>query len=91
MGPTGKHALFTGGGPASAECTGFGGNGARCKRSPARRQEVLDEGCGDNMTAMAEDVRSEDTWWPRSPPARQSPGPIQICIPKPGMPGQGRA
>ena len=57
----GKHALITGGG------TGIGLDIARDLAArgahvtiTGRRQEVLDEVAGDNMTGMAMDVRSEE-------------------------------
>lgn len=87
----GKHALITGGG------TGIGLDIARDLAArgahvtiTGRRQEVLDEVAGDNMTGMAMDVRSEDDVVAKIAAAVKAHGPIQICIPNAGI-AEGKA
>lgn len=83
---TGKHALITGGG------TGIGLAIARDLASKGahvtitgRRQEVLDEVAGANMTGMAMDVRDEADVVAKIAAAVKARGPIQICIPNAGI------
>jgi len=87
----GKHALITGGG------TGIGLDIARDLAArgahvtiTGRRQEVLDEVAGDNMTGMAMDVRSEEDVVAKIAAAVKAHGPIQICIPNAGI-AEGKA
>lgn len=83
---SGKHALITGGG------TGIGLAIARDLASKGahvtitgRRQDVLEEVAGDNMTAMAMDVRDEADVVAKIAAAVKANGPIQICIPNAGI------
>ncbi|MBD3663613.1 SDR family NAD(P)-dependent oxidoreductase [Sulfitobacter aestuariivivens] len=88
---SGKHALITGGG------TGIGLAIARDLEAKGahvtitgRRQEVLDEVAGPNMTGMAMDVRDEADVVAKIAAAVEKYGPIQICIPNAGI-AEGKA
>lgn len=83
---TGKHALVTGGG------TGIGLAIAQMLTSKGahvtitgRRQDVLEQVAGDNMTAMAMDVRNEEDVVAKIATAVAAHGPIQICVPNAGL------
>lgn len=87
----GKHALVTGGG------TGIGlaiaqeleAQGAHVTIT-GRRQEVLEQVAGPNMTALAMDVRDEADVVAKIGAAVDKNGPIQICVPNAGI-AEGRA
>lgn len=83
---SGKHALITGGG------TGIGLAIARALEAEGahvtitgRRQAVLDEVAGPNMTGMAMDVRDEDDVCAKIAAAVAARGPIQICVANAGI------
>ncbi|TDE40177.1 SDR family NAD(P)-dependent oxidoreductase [Antarcticimicrobium sediminis] len=91
MNLNGKHALVTGGG------TGIGlaiaqmlaDQGAQVTIT-GRRQEVLDEVAGANMTGMAMDVRDEADVVGTIEAAVAARGPVQICVANAGI-AEGRA
>ncbi len=91
MNLNGKHALVTGGG------TGIGlaiaqmlaDQGAQVTIT-GRRQEVLDEVAGPNMTGMAMDVRDEADVVATIEAAVAARGPVQICVANAGI-AEGRA
>ncbi|EEB83761.1 D-beta-hydroxybutyrate dehydrogenase [Roseobacter sp. GAI101] len=87
----GKHALITGGGTGIglAIAQDLAAKGAHVTIT-GRRQEVLDEVAGDNMTGMAMDVRNEDDVVAKIATAVAAHGPIQICIPNAGI-AEGKA
>ena len=85
MNLNGKHAFITGGG------TGIGLAIAQDLAAiTGRRQEVLDEVAGPNMTGLAMDVRNEEDVVAKIAAAVAAHGPIQICIPNAGI-AEGKA
>ncbi|GHG79139.1 SDR family NAD(P)-dependent oxidoreductase [Pseudodonghicola xiamenensis] len=88
---TGKHALVTGGGTGIglAIAQALAAQGAQVTIT-GRRQEVLDQVAGANMTGMAMDVRSEDEVVATIAAAVEARGPIQICVANAGI-AEGRA
>lgn len=87
----GKHALVTGGGTGIglAMAQALEAEGAHVTIT-GRRQAVLEEVAGPNMTAMAMDVRDEADVVARIAGAVERNGPIQICIANAGV-AEGRA
>ena len=87
----GKHALVTGGGTGIglAIAQALAAEGAHVTIT-GRRQEVLDEVAGDNMTGMAMDVRDEADVVAKIAAAVEAHGPIQICVANAGI-AEGRA
>ncbi|MEX0283635.1 MAG: SDR family NAD(P)-dependent oxidoreductase, partial [Paracoccaceae bacterium] len=88
---TGKHAIVTGGG------TGIGLAIARALEAEGahvtitgRRQAVLDEVAGANMTPLAMDVRDEADVCAKIAATVEKNGPIQICVPNAGI-AEGKA
>ncbi len=87
----GKHALITGGGTGIglAMARDLAAQGAHVTIT-GRRQDVLDEVAGENMTGMAMDVRDEADVVAKIAAAVEAHGPIQICIPNAGI-AEGKA
>jgi len=87
----GKHALVTGGGTGIglAIAQALAAEGAHVTIT-GRRQEVLDEVAGDNMTGMAMDVRDEADVVAKIAAAVEAHGPIQICVANAGI-AEGRS
>jgi NAD(P)-dependent dehydrogenase (short-subunit alcohol dehydrogenase family) len=91
MNLNGKHAFITGGGTGIglAIAQDLAAKGAHVTIT-GRRQEVLDEVAGPNMTGMAMDVRNEEDLVAKIAAAVAAHGPIQICIPNAGI-AEGKA
>lgn len=87
----GKHALVTGGGTGIglAIAEAFAAAGAQVTIT-GRRQTVLDEVAGSNMTGLAMDVRDEEDVVAKIATAVAARGPIQICVANAGV-AEGRA
>ncbi len=83
---TGKHALVTGGGTGIglAIARDLAAAGARVTIT-GRRQEVLDEVAGENMTARTMDVRDEASIVDTIAASVDASGPIQICVANAGI------
>jgi len=82
----GNHALITGGGTGIglAIAQAFAAEGAQVTIT-GRRQEVLDQVAGDNITGLAMDVRDEVDVITKIEAAVQARGPVQICVPNAGI------
>lgn len=91
MSLAGKHALVTGGGTGIglAIAQTLAEAGAQVTIT-GRRQEVLDQVAGPNMTGMAMDVRDEDDVVAKIAAAVAARGPVQICVANAGI-AEGRA
>lgn len=88
---SGKHALVTGGGTGIglAIARALADQGAQVTIT-GRRQEVLDEVAGQNMTGLAMDVRDEADVMAKIAAAVAARGPVQICVANAGI-AEGRA
>jgi len=91
MSLNGKHALVTGGGTGIglAIARALADQGAQVTIT-GRRQEVLDEVAGANMTGMAMDVRDEADVVAKIEAAVAARGPVQICVANAGI-AEGRS
>ncbi len=87
----GKHALVTGGGTGIglAIAKALADEGANVTIT-GRRQEVLDQVAGGNITGLAMDVRDEADVIAKVDAAVKNYGPVQICVPNAGI-AEGRA
>ncbi len=86
MSLTGKHAIVTGGGTGIglAIANALAAEGAHVTIT-GRRQAVLEEAAGPNMTPLAMDVRDEADVVAKIAAAVDKNGPIQICVPNAGI------